>query len=106
MVIPRLEGASRHDVDADAQEILKILEQADVIDERCTWLEVHEQVKIAVWASPSPWLQSRTLRSDAFRATPRISARRPRNASRVSTSDRSRVKRTGARPGRSVVGLR
>jgi len=54
VVIPRLEGASRHDVDADAQEILKILEQADVIKKRSTRLEIHEQVKIAAGASLSP----------------------------------------------------
>jgi hypothetical protein len=52
--ISRFEGASRDDVDPDAQEFLKILEQADVIKKRGTWLEIHEQIEIAVWASRSP----------------------------------------------------
>jgi hypothetical protein len=42
--ISRFEGASRDDVDPDAQEFLKILEQADVIKKRGTWLEIHEQI--------------------------------------------------------------
>ena len=54
MVVPRLESAPRDDVDADAQKLLKILEQADVIKKRGAWLKIHEQVKIAVWASLSP----------------------------------------------------
>ncbi len=53
MVVPRLEGAPRDDVHSDAQEFLKILEQADVIKKGGTWLKVHQQVKIAVWASLS-----------------------------------------------------
>ena len=44
MVVPRLEGAPRDDVDSDAQELLKILEQADVIKKGRTWLEIHEQI--------------------------------------------------------------
>jgi len=44
MVVPRLEGAPRDDVDSDAQEFLKILEQADVIKKGGAWLKVHEQV--------------------------------------------------------------
>ena len=31
MFVPRLKGAPRDDVDSDAQEFLKILEQADMI---------------------------------------------------------------------------
>lgn len=54
MFISRFEGASRDDVDPDAQEFLKILEQADVIKKRCAWLEIHEQIQIAVRASLSP----------------------------------------------------
>jgi len=54
VVIPRLEGAPRDDVDADAQKLLKILEQADVIKEGGSRLKIHEQVKIAVWAGFSP----------------------------------------------------
>jgi hypothetical protein len=53
VVVPRLEGAPRDDVDSDAQEFLKILEQADVIKKGGTWLKVDQQVKIAVWASLS-----------------------------------------------------
>ena len=54
MVIPGLESAPRDDVDADAEQLLKVLEQADVIKKRGTRLKIHEQVKIAVWASLSP----------------------------------------------------
>jgi hypothetical protein len=52
--VSRLEGAPRDDVDPDAQEFLKILEQADVIKKGGAWLKVHQQVKIAVWVSLSP----------------------------------------------------
>jgi hypothetical protein len=44
MFVPRLEGAPRDDVNSDAQEFLKILEQADVIKKGGTRLKVHEQV--------------------------------------------------------------
>ena len=54
MVVPRLESAPRDDVDANAEKLLKILEQADVIKKGGTWLKIHEQVKIAVRASLSP----------------------------------------------------
>ena len=54
MFVPRLEGAPRDDVDADAEKLLKILEQADMIKKGGAWLEIHEQVKIAVWTSLSP----------------------------------------------------
>jgi len=54
VVVPRLEGAARDDVDADAQRLLKILEQADVIKKGGSRLKLHEQVKIAVWARFSP----------------------------------------------------
>jgi hypothetical protein len=54
VVVPRLEGAPRDDVNSDAQEFFKILEQADVIEKRGAWLEIHEQIEIAVWASLSP----------------------------------------------------
>jgi hypothetical protein len=53
VVVPRLEGVPRDDVDSDTQEFLKILEQADVIKKGGAWLKVHQQVKIAVWASLS-----------------------------------------------------
>jgi hypothetical protein len=53
VVVPRLEGAPRDDVDSDAQEFLKILEQADVIKKGGTWLKVDQQVKIAAWTSLS-----------------------------------------------------
>jgi hypothetical protein len=54
MAVPRLEGASRDDLDSDAQEFLQVLNQADVIKEGCAWLEIHEQVQIAMWAGLSP----------------------------------------------------
>jgi len=44
VVIPRLEGAPRDDIDADAQEFFKILEQADVIKKGGAWLKINEQV--------------------------------------------------------------
>jgi hypothetical protein len=54
MVVSRLEGAARDDVHFDAQEFLKILGQADVIDKRGARLEIHEQVQVAVGASLFP----------------------------------------------------
>jgi len=54
MVVPGLEGAPRDDLDSDTQEVLKILNQADVIKKGGARLKVHQQVKIAVWPSLSP----------------------------------------------------
>jgi hypothetical protein len=54
MVISGLEGAPRDDVDTDSEEILKILEQADVIKKGGARLEIHEQVHITARASLSP----------------------------------------------------
>jgi hypothetical protein len=51
MVVPGLEGTPCDDVHSHAQEILQVLEQADVIKEGCTWLEIHEQVYITLWVS-------------------------------------------------------
>jgi hypothetical protein len=53
VVVSRLEGTPRDDVDPDTQEFLKILAQADVIKKGGAWLKVHEQIQIAVWASLS-----------------------------------------------------
>ena len=53
LVVPRLETAPPDDVDSDAQESLKILVQADVIKKGGAWLEIHDQVEIAVWISLS-----------------------------------------------------
>jgi len=44
VVVLRLEGAPRDDLDSDVQEFLKIVNQADVIKKGCAWLEIHEQV--------------------------------------------------------------
>ncbi len=54
VIVLRLERASGNDVDPDAQELLQVLEQADVIEKRRTRLEIHEQVQVAVLASLSP----------------------------------------------------
>jgi len=54
VLIPWIERAPRDDVHPDAEEFLKVLEQADVIKKRRTWLEVHEQIQVAVRASLSP----------------------------------------------------
>ena len=51
MVIPGLEGTPCDDVHSDAQEVLQVLKQADVIKEGCAWLEIHEQVYITFWVS-------------------------------------------------------
>ena len=51
MVVPGLEGTPCNDVHSDAQEVLQILEQADVIKEGCARLEVHEQIDITLWES-------------------------------------------------------
>ena len=45
MIVLRLEGVPRDDVDSDAQEVFKILEQADVIKKGGAWLKVHKQVQ-------------------------------------------------------------
>jgi hypothetical protein len=54
VLVPGLEGASRHDVNLNSEEFLKILEQADVIKKRGTWLDVHQQIQVAGRASLSP----------------------------------------------------
>ena len=53
MLVPRLEGIPRDHIDSYAKEFLEILEQADMIKKGGTRLKVHQQVKIAVWASLS-----------------------------------------------------
>jgi hypothetical protein len=50
-VIPGLESTTCDDVHSDTQEVLQILEQTDVIKEGRAWLEIHEQIYIAVWMS-------------------------------------------------------
>jgi len=54
VIVPGLEGAPRNDVDSDAEEFFKILEQADMIKKGGARFEVHEQVQVAVWASLAP----------------------------------------------------
>ena len=54
MLVPRLEGAPCNDVNPHSEEFLKILEQPDVIEKGGTWLEVHQQIQIAVRASLPP----------------------------------------------------
>lgn len=44
VLVAWLERAPRDNVDADAEKFLKVLEQADVVKKRCTWLEVHKQI--------------------------------------------------------------
>jgi hypothetical protein len=48
VIVPRLESTPCDDVHSDAQEVLQVLEQTDVIKERRAWLEIHEQIYIAV----------------------------------------------------------
>jgi hypothetical protein len=43
-VVAGLESTPCDDVHSDAQEVLQILEQADVIKEGRAWLEIHEQI--------------------------------------------------------------
>ena len=54
MLVPRLEGAPRDDIDSDSQQILEILEQANVIKKRGTLLKIHEQVEITPRTCLSP----------------------------------------------------
>ena len=54
VLVPRLERAPRDDVHPDAEEFLKVLEQTDVNKKRRAWLEVHEQIQVAVRAGLSP----------------------------------------------------
>jgi hypothetical protein len=42
VVVSGLEGGPRDDVDSDAKELLKILEQADVIKKRGAWPKLHK----------------------------------------------------------------
>jgi hypothetical protein len=44
VLVTRLESARRNHVNAGAQEVLKVLEQANVIKKRGAWLKVHEQI--------------------------------------------------------------
>jgi len=44
MVVTGFEGTPCDHVHSHAQEILQILEQADVIKEGRAWLEIHEQM--------------------------------------------------------------
>ena len=54
MVVPWLEGAACEDVHFQAQEFLKVLGEADVIEKGGAWLEFDEQVQVAAGASLSP----------------------------------------------------
>src|ERR1035437_9011923 len=51
VVVPRLEGAPRDDVDTNAKEFLKILEQADMVQKGGTRFEIHKQIHIATRVS-------------------------------------------------------
>jgi hypothetical protein len=53
MLVPWLERAPRDDIYPDAQKFFKVLKQADVIKKRRAWLEVHEQIQVAIRASLS-----------------------------------------------------
>jgi len=44
VIVPGLEGTPCDDVHSNAQKVLQILEQADVIKEGRAWLEIHEQI--------------------------------------------------------------
>lgn len=48
VIVPGLEGTPCDDVHTDAQEILQILEQADVIKQGRAGLEIYKQIYIAV----------------------------------------------------------
>ena len=78
MFVPRLEGAPCDDVDSDAQKLLKILEQTDVIKKGSARLEIHQQVEIAIWASFSP--------SDGTEHGNPMSSALPRDAEDVRTA--------------------
>jgi hypothetical protein len=52
--VPGLERVSRDDVDSYAQQILKILEQADMIEKRSAWLKVHQEIQVTIRASLAP----------------------------------------------------
>ncbi len=54
MLVPRLEGAPRDDVDSDTEKLFKILEQADVIKKRGALLKIHEQVEVTAGVGLSP----------------------------------------------------
>jgi hypothetical protein len=54
VVVPRLEGAPRDDVHTDAEEFLKILKQADMVQKGGTRFEIDKQIHIAARVSLSP----------------------------------------------------
>ena len=68
MLVPRLEGAPSNDVNPNSEEFLKILKQADVIKKRGSWLEVHQQIQVAVRASLSPGDSGGRCRRSAARS--------------------------------------
>jgi hypothetical protein len=49
-----LERIPRDDVNSNSEQFLKILKQADVIKKRRAWLEIDQQIQVAVWTSLSP----------------------------------------------------
>jgi hypothetical protein len=51
VLVAWLERALRDDIHSNAQEFLKVLEQPDVIKQRCARLEVDKQIQIAIRAS-------------------------------------------------------
>ena len=67
MLISWFERTPGHDVDLDPQEFLEVLEQPDVIEKRGAWLEVHEQIEVAVRTSLAPG--DGAEHGDALRAT-------------------------------------
>lgn len=68
MLVLRLEGAPRDDVDSDTKHVLKILEQADVIKKGGTLLKIYEQIEITPRTSLSP--SDRTEHRDPMSPTP------------------------------------
>jgi hypothetical protein len=54
VLIPRLQGTSRDHVNSYTQKLLKILEQADMIQQRRTFLKVHQEVQVTIGVSLAP----------------------------------------------------
>lgn len=72
MVVPSFESTPRDDIDTDAEEVLKILKQADMIEQGGARLKVHQKVQVATWVSLAS--RDRTEHSDPRSPAPSCDA--------------------------------
>jgi hypothetical protein len=77
-VVPRLERTPCDDINTNAEKILKILEQPDMIKKGGAGFEVHKQIDIAAWTGVAP--------SDRAKHGDSMSPSLPRNAEDLGTA--------------------